>query len=107
MRYEQLRVMCMFDLPMDTPKDQKAYRIFRKELIVNGFQMLQYSVYYRVVPDRQAAKKYEGILKKLTPPHGEVRLLYISEKQFDDMQLLVGSRSHQEEVVGSQKLVVI
>ncbi|WP_367378597.1 CRISPR-associated endonuclease Cas2 [Enterococcus gilvus] len=107
MRYQQMRVLCMFDLPSETKKDQRNYRKFRKELMANGFVMLQYSVYYRIVPNRSAGKKFEGILKRMTPPSGEIRLLYVSEKQFEEMQLLVGSRSHQEETVGNNRLVVI
>jgi CRISPR-associated protein Cas2 len=97
----------MFDLPMETKKEQRMYRMFRKELLSNGFVMLQYSIYYRVVPNRSAGKKYEAILKRMTPPIGEVRLLYVSEKQFEEMQLLVGNRSHQEETVSNKRLVVI
>jgi len=34
-------------------------------------------------------------------------LIAVSEKQFNDMQILVGSRSKQEELVGSRDLVSI
>ena len=37
MRYQQMRVLCMFDLPMETKEDQRSYRLFRKELLANGF----------------------------------------------------------------------
>nr|WP_034994568.1 CRISPR-associated endonuclease Cas2 [Liquorilactobacillus vini] len=102
-----MRILCMFDLPVETSKQKRDYRIFRKSLIENGFSMLQYSVYYRIVPNRSAGKKFESILERRLPAAGEVRLLYISEKQFEDMKLLVGQRSKQEKVVGIQKLVVI
>ncbi|MDR1773495.1 MAG: CRISPR-associated endonuclease Cas2, partial [Clostridioides sp.] len=39
----------MFDLPMETEANKKQYRKFRKGLLENGFVMLQYSVYYRVL----------------------------------------------------------
>lgn len=107
MSYQQMRILCMFDLPMESKKEQRCYRLFRKELLANGFVMLQYSVYYRVVPNRSAGKKFEGILKRATPPFGEIRLLYVSEKQFEEMQLLVGARSHQEEKIANNRLVVI
>lgn len=107
MRYQQMRILCMFDLPMETKREQRAYRMFRKELLANGFVMLQYSIYYRTVPNRSAGTKYESILKRMIPKTGEVRLLYVSEKQFSEMQLLVGVRGHQEEVIGNQRLVVI
>ncbi|WP_181039824.1 CRISPR-associated endonuclease Cas2, partial [Enterococcus faecalis] len=54
--------MCLFDLPFETKQEQKEYRIFRKHLLENGFIMLQYSIYYRSLPNRSALKKYETIL---------------------------------------------
>lgn len=107
MRYQEMRILCMFDLPVETQRQKRDYRIFRKSLIENGFSMLQYSVYYRIVPNRSAGKKYEMLLARSLPAMGEVRLLYVSEKQFEDMKLLVGQKSRQERVVGIQKLVVI
>ncbi|WP_124975589.1 CRISPR-associated endonuclease Cas2 [Ligilactobacillus salitolerans] len=102
-----MRLLCMFDLPMETTVDKRQYRIFRKELIRNGFVMLQYSVYYRTIPNRSAGKKYKNALQKFLPNNGEIRLLAVSEKQFDDMQILVGQKSHQEILVGNKKLVAI
>lgn len=97
----------MFDLPTETKREQREYRTFRKHLIENGFVMLQYSIYYRSLPNRSALKKYETILKAKLPKVGNIRLLYVSETQFEDMILLAGSRSRQEEVVGIKRLVVI
>lgn len=107
MKYQNMRLLCMFDLPMETINEKRQYRIFRKELIRNGFTMLQYSVYYRTLPNRAAGKKYEHNIQAFLPNHGEVRLLAVSEKQFDNMKILVGSRSSQEALVGSKKLVQI
>ena len=102
-----MRVLCMFDLPMETPKEKKDYREFRKLLLSQGFTMLQYSIYQKAVPNRQSTKKYESILKKSLPENGEIRLLYVTEKQFNDMTFLMGSKSKQEELVADNKMVVI
>ncbi|QCX25982.1 CRISPR-associated endonuclease Cas2 [Companilactobacillus futsaii] len=102
-----MRMLCLFDLPVDTPQERRQYRIFRKELLRNGFTMLQYSVYYRAVQNRAAGKRYETAIKRFLPMHGEVRLVSVSEKQFNDMQILVGSRSNQETIVGNKELVII
>ena len=53
MRYDVMRVLCMFDLPVDTDKEKREYRNFKKKLILEGFVMLQYSVYIRRCPNRQ------------------------------------------------------
>lgn len=97
----------MFDLPMETSAEQRQYRIFRKALIKNGFSMLQYSVYYRAIPNRSASKKYENNLKYFLPQGGEIRLLSVSEKQFSEMKILVGHHSQQEVIVGNKKMVII
>lgn len=40
MRYDVMRVLCMFDLPVDTDKEKREYRNFKKKLILEGFVML-------------------------------------------------------------------
>lgn len=107
MKYQNMRMICLFDLPVDTSVERRQYRILRKALIKNGFVMLQYSVYYRSLPNRSAGKRYENAIKKFLPTHGEVRMLAVSEKQFDDMQVLVGAKSDQETLVGSKEMVII
>jgi Uncharacterized protein conserved in bacteria len=49
----------------------------------------------------------KDLLRDFLPIHGEVRLMAVSEKQFNDMQILVGSRSKQEVLVGNKDMVVI
>lgn len=105
--YEIVRLICMFDLPSETAREKKDYRIFRKHLLENGFVMLQFSIYYRSLPNRSSLKKYESILKKRVPSYGNVRLMYVTENQFQDMLLLSGNKNRQEELVGSKRLVII
>lgn len=97
----------MFDLPMDTKKEQRIYRKFRKQLIEEGFVMLQYSIYMRTCPTREFANRLTKRLKKKPPQEGNIRLLTITEKQYDDMILLVGSKSTNEEALGEERLVIL
>ncbi|MGT2912081.1 CRISPR-associated endonuclease Cas2 [Streptococcus cameli] len=107
MRYEAMRLMCFFDLPMETTQEKRVYRQFRKELLANGFEMLQFSVYYRTCPNRSFAKKFYKRLAESSLPSGNVRLLAVTEKQFSEMVLIVGGKTRQEEVISDKKLVVI
>ena len=107
MRYDVMRVLCFFDLPTETAVEKRAYRQFRKNLIANGFEMLQYSVYFRTCPNREHDKKYYRIIQNCAPEQGHIRLLMVTEKQFEDMALIIGSKCHQEEVIGCNRLVVI
>jgi CRISPR-associated protein Cas2 len=97
----------MFDLPVETDSEKREYRAFRKNLIKEGFVMMQYSVYVRVCPSREYAKRLESRIKKFVPQEGNVRLLCVTEKQYSDMKLLVGSRTTAETAIGTQRLIVI
>lgn len=105
--YDKLRLLCFFDLPVETKSEQKAYRVFHKKLIELGFTMVQYSVYVRALPNRSQLSKYEAQLKMFTPSNGYVELIYVSEKQFNDRRFLVGQKAIQEVTVGNKKLVII
>lgn len=53
----------MFDLPVVETEDRKAANRFRHDLISEGFVMMQYSVYYRIVNGLDMAAKYEKRLE--------------------------------------------
>lgn len=107
MRYEVMRLLCFFDLPMETEQEKRAYRRFRKELLSNGFEMLQFSVYYRTCPNRSFASKFYKKMRNVKLPYGNVRLLAVTEKQFSEMVFIVGGQTHQEEKIGDNKMVII
>ena len=107
MKYKIMRMLCMFDLPMDTDSEKREYRTFRKNLIKEGFIMMQYSIYVRICPSREYARRLENRLQKVIPPDGNVRLLCVTEQQYTDMKLLVGSRSTAETAIGTERMVII
>jgi len=100
-------ILCMFDLPVETKAEQREYRTFRKKLISEGFYMLQYSVYARVCPNRDYAHAIEKKLQVGLPKAGNVRLITVTEKQFKEMKLLVGKKCVTEEVVGSERIIIL
>lgn len=50
-----MRMLCMFDLLVQTGEEQRAYRQFRKNIMKEGFVMMQYSVYVRTCPSKEFA----------------------------------------------------
>ncbi|WP_295196088.1 CRISPR-associated endonuclease Cas2 [Veillonella sp.] len=52
-----MRVLIMFDLPVETAADRKAYRAFRKFLLATGFYMMQESIYAKLVLNQTEANK--------------------------------------------------
>ena len=83
-------VIAMFDLPVDTPTARRAYTRFRKELINDGFAMMQYSVYIRHCASIENAKIHAHRMGRRVPSAGEVRFLTITDRQFGRMETYVG-----------------
>lgn len=88
--FRSMWVIAMFDLPTDTKAARRAYTEFRDRLLNDGFIMIQYSVYARHSPSEENAlvhiKRIEGIL----PPDGEIRLLTLTDKQYERMKIFNG-----------------
>lgn len=83
-------IIVMFDLPTDTKEVRKAYHEFREVLLNDGFTMLQFSVYARHSPSEENAVVHENRVKTFLPDDGEVRLLKITDKQFERMKVFHG-----------------
>ena len=88
--YRCMWVLAMFDLPTDTKKARKAYSLFRKTLLEDGFKMMQFSVYARHCPSKENAEVHVGRVQRNLPPDGEVRVIVITDKQFERMQIFWG-----------------
>lgn len=88
--YRCMWVIAMFDLPTDTKKARREYAIFRKHLLRNGFTMLQYSVYARHCASKENAEVHARRINSFVPPDGEVRVLTITDKQFERMVIFWG-----------------
>lgn len=100
-----MRLMVMFDLPVETSQQRRAYRVFRKKLIQEGFLMIQYSVYVRVCVNRKAAQFMEKRISNFLPENGLVQTLMLTEKQYNDMHFLLGEE--KDEVRNSSARTVI
>ena len=50
MSYRFMRVLVLFDLPMNNSAQIREYNQFRKFLIKSGFMMMQKSVYCKLAP---------------------------------------------------------
>lgn len=96
----------MFDLPMETADEKRRYRQFRKNLLREGFIMMQFSVYIRTCPNKDFVTRMEKRIQKIVPPEGNIRLVTITEKQYQNIKLLIGSKSLQEEAMGTERLVI-
>ena len=85
-------LLTMFDLPTDTKKARKDYTRFRKALIKDGFTMMQYSVYIRHCASEENVEVHDRRVVAALPPDGEVRLIRITDKQYERMRVFWGKR---------------
>ena len=106
MSFRSMRVIVFFDLPTETAKDRKIYRKFRKSLIDNGFIMLQESVYAKLALNMQIANSIKQSVYKNKPSKGIVQLLIITEKQFENIEYIVGQKP-EDILDNTERLVII
>ena len=83
-------ILAMFDLPVDTRKARRAYAQFRKSLLRDGFTQMQYSVYVRHCASEENADVHIARVEWALPEDGEVRLLSITDKQYERMRVFWG-----------------
>lgn len=95
----------MFDLPVVTETDKKIYNKFRRFLLNDGYFMIQYSIYVRVCKNADDVHKHEVKLSVNMPSKGNVRLLQVTENQFQSMKILCG-KSVSEEKIGIDSMIV-
>lgn len=82
----------MFDLPVDTKQARREYAQFRKTLLKEGFSMLQFSVYARYCGSEEASTVYRSRIRLQLPPHGQVRVLNVTDRQFGRMEVYFGRK---------------
>ena len=75
-------LLVCFDLPVLTKVQRHEATTFRKNLLKDGFAMMQYSVYIRPCASNEAMQVHITRVKCMTPPEGMVSILRITDKQF-------------------------
>lgn len=91
--YRILWVFVFFDLPTETKKDRKNHAKFRKDLIRDGFTMVQFSIYSRHCNSRENANVHITRVRSFLPPLGEIIIFTITDKQFGMMQFFRGAKT--------------
>ena len=93
MSYRYMRMILMFDMPVDTVEERKDYRKFRKFLIDEGFIMHQFSIYSKLLLNNSANNTMIERLKTHNPKKGNITLLTVTEKQFSRIIYLNDERN--------------
>jgi CRISPR-associated protein Cas2 len=87
-KYRMAWVLVFFDLPVGTPDERRAAANFRKDLVKDGYIMLQFSVYARPCGSADRVDTQVRRLRPKIPAKGEVRGLVISDAQWGRMMIV-------------------
>lgn len=101
-----MRLLVFFDLPMVTKAEKRAYVQFRRFLLNDGYDMIQWSVYGRLLNGADAQEKHIKRLVDALPPAGSIRCMTVTEKQFSGIRLLVGLPLFQEKTVTTEQMLL-
>ncbi len=101
-KYRMAWVLVFFDLPVGTPEERKAATNFRKDLIHDGYMMVQFSVYARPCGTADRVETQVRRLKSKIPSKGEVRGLMISDAQWGRMIIMRSQQRAEAEKMPAQ-----
>ncbi len=104
--HKLMRIIVFFDLPVKTKQQRRTATQFRNFLLKDGYFMIQYSVYARICNGNDNTNMHKNRLKYAVPDNGSIRVLTITEKQFDNMQILLGGISFNEKINDDKNLVL-
>jgi CRISPR-associated protein Cas2 len=99
--------MLFFDLPVGTPAQRRSYSQFRKQIIKDGFLMVQQSVYSKLVVNDAVAGSTIARLNTYRPAEGLVQVLRVTEKQYATMVYIIGTKTGHGEMDTMDEFVVL
>ncbi|MDP3927867.1 MAG: CRISPR-associated endonuclease Cas2 [Bacteroidota bacterium] len=101
--YRIMWVLVFFDLPTETKTERKIYARFRKDLLQDGFNMFQFSIYLRHCASKENAEVHIKRVKDLLPEKGHIGILCVTDKQFGMMEIFFGKKE-KTKVLAPQQL---
>ena len=101
-----MRILVFFDLPVKSKNERRAATRFRNFLLNDGYHMIQYSVYARGCNGMDAVAKHRARIKLNLPENGSIRLLVITEKQFEAIDILLGKLTEADDAFQCEQLSI-
>ena len=68
--------------------------------------MVQYSVYARICNGMDAVNKHRQRIKQNLPDNGAIRLLVITEKQYESIEILLGNLTSADASFQDEQLTI-
>ena len=83
------------------------YTKLRKFLRKDGYLRIAPEVFMRIVQNRKASEKHYRRIEEYAPKTGAVRLLRLTEKQYNNIYMVAGEPYYQEKGVGINSHIMI
>ena len=99
-------MMVFFDLPVKTKTERREATRFRNFLLNDGYHMIQYSVYARVCNGMDSVAKHRSRLRQHLPDNGSIRMLVITEKQFEAIEIMLGNLTEADDDFQCEQLSI-
>ena len=99
-----MRILVFFDLPTKTAKNRHDAARFRSFLLNDGYHMMQYSIYARVCNGMDSVEKHRVRVRQNLPDNGSIRMLVITEKQFESIEVLLGNLTEADDKFQKEQL---
>ena len=90
--YRIVWLIVLFDLPVATKPQRSAATRFRHDLLDEGFQMSQYSVYLRHCAGKEQADALTGRIELAMPKEGKVHIIQITDRQYEKIRTFRGRK---------------
>jgi CRISPR-associated protein Cas2 len=100
--YRIMWVLVFFDLPTETKSERRIASKFRQNIMKDGFQMFQFSIYLRHCASVENAQVHIKRTKAKLPEKGHVGILCITDKQFGDIEIFYGKKLQDNPSVPQQ-----
>lgn len=88
-------IVVMFDLPVMTDQERKQASRFRKDLLDEGYLMIQFSIYARPCVTYEEMDTHINRVQKTVPEAGNVRLMFITDQQWGKSVTIIGPNYNQ------------
>ena len=90
--YRIVWLIVLFDLPVGTKPQRGAATRFRNDLLDEGFEMSQYSVYLRHCAGKEQASALTRRIEANMPTEGKVHMIQITDKQYENIHTFRGKK---------------
>jgi len=100
--YRIMWLFVSFDLPVVTKTEKKIASGFRKKLLIDGFSMMQYSIYVRHCASKESMDVHINRVKGFVPEKGHVTIMGITDKQYGNIINIWGKKTKPLKIVPIQ-----